>query len=137
VKGHHILAGADQFNELSQFFDLMPASRINYMFDFSGMYSSVSQVTYFNMPNYERRKPLKCAAAEISTGKHGAIYLLPAIMQLYPQVMVMFEDDLLPPNEWSWLMMGGDVFLVPPGAAKFYHSNDLSLLLLQMEIERV
>jgi hypothetical protein len=46
IKLHHILAGTDDFHNLSMHWDLMPAARLIYVHDFKGLYNCVSQVFY-------------------------------------------------------------------------------------------
>lgn len=136
IKTHHILAGMDDFNNLSMQLDLMPAARLLYMHDFPGMYNAVSQVVYFNNQHYERRRPFPKEAAKVSTGEKGAIHLLSASHQLYPDVEILFEDDhfsLLEsdsPGRFRWLMVASEIYLLSP-ENKVFASKDLSLLVLQ------
>lgn len=44
VQKHHVQASLDVFYKLAMYYDLPPASRLNYMHNFSGLYNCISQV---------------------------------------------------------------------------------------------
>lgn len=55
VHQHHVSASVDSFYLLSMFYDLPPASRLNYRHMFSGLYNCISQPVYYHNPDYQRR----------------------------------------------------------------------------------
>jgi len=122
---HHIAASLDDFYRLSMHYDLLPASVLQYRHEFAGMFHSVTQVMYWNNPSYVRRKQL--ALSELCSGTF-AEHTLPLLLQLFPSVRVLFEDEpwpagwavpggapedcALPPvAQWAWLVLPGRVYL--------------------------
>lgn len=123
IHQHHASASHDQFNLLSMFYDLPPAARLNYRHTFSGLYNCISQPVYFHNPDYQRRlqlslESIKNCELDIST--------LPVLLQVYPEVTVLYDDDNfkkeLPqkPSQlsaaesvyaWRWLLTAGRVYL--------------------------
>lgn len=47
---HHATAAADDYEQLSMHWDLMPAAKLNYIHDFPQMFNCVSQVVFFHNP---------------------------------------------------------------------------------------
>lgn len=90
IEKHHVQASLDVFYKLGMFYDLIPAARLNYMHNFSGLYNCISQPTYFHNPDYERRVQLPLE--EIQTGKHD-VNTLPSLLQMFPEIVVLYEDD--------------------------------------------
>lgn len=123
IHSHHVSAATDRFGLLSMFYDLPPASRLNYRHMFSGLYNCISQPVYFHNPDYERRvqltiQQIKDCEQDINT--------LPVIMQVYPEIGILYDDDnfqtslpqeksgLLPTEmtyTWRWLVTSGRVYL--------------------------
>lgn len=117
IEKHHVQASLDIFYKLGMFYDLMPAARLNYMHNFSGLYNCISQPTYFHNPDYERRVQL--SLDEIRSGKHD-VNTLPALMQMFPEIVLLYEDDDIQakmkaariklaakpssPHMWAWVM---------------------------------
>lgn len=60
VHQHHVSASVDSFYLLSMFYDLPPASRLNYRHMFSGLYNCISQPVYYHNPDYQRRYSHHC-----------------------------------------------------------------------------
>ena len=113
VQGFHAQAGLEAFYEHSMLADLPPAARIIYKQDFMGMYHCVSQVVYMHFPNYARQKP-----PSLQDVREGAstVGTLSSALQLRPDITLAYEDDLLDPCAWTWVLLsGGSVFLVGPG----------------------
>jgi hypothetical protein len=138
IKKHHVYAGVDDFHILSMNWDLMMGAKLIYMHDFSGMYNCVSQVVYFHQSEYERRPTCLEPVDAVATGVAGdtecaALYTLPSILQLYPEITVTYEEcSEIFDGKWHWLLMGRRVFLVSPEAMFYYDSNITALLRLYM-----
>jgi hypothetical protein len=77
----HREASMDRFYELSMRFDLPPGAVLVYMHLFSGMYNSVSQVVYYNFPQYERRKQM--VLADLNKGIYNVFTMAP-LLELEP-----------------------------------------------------
>jgi len=88
----HREASMDRFYELSMRFDLPPGAVLVYMHLFSGMYNSVSQVVYYNFPQYERRKQM--VLADLNKGIYNVFTMAP-LLELEPDVKVLlFKSPL-------------------------------------------
>jgi hypothetical protein len=90
IEKHHMQASLDFFYKLAMFYDLVPAARLNYMHNFSGLYNCVSQPAYFHNPDYERRVQLPLV--DIQSGTHD-VHTLPSLMQMFPEIALLYEDD--------------------------------------------
>jgi hypothetical protein len=90
IEKHHVQASLDFFYKLGMFYDLMPAARLNYMHNFSGLYNCVSQPAYFHNPDYERR--VQISLDRIQSGEED-VHTLPALMQMFPSIILLYEDD--------------------------------------------
>lgn len=132
IRRHHVSASIDNFYSMSMFYDLLPGARLQYMHEFSGMYNSVTQVVYFHDQDYERQRQI--TLDEIVSGERP-VNFLPCFLQLYPEVRVMYEDDLfvsiLPgkkgDGKWYWLLISGAIFLLTP-KGKVLHSDNMIYL---------
>ena len=103
------------------------AARLNYRHDFPGMYNHVLQVVYFHNSQYSRitRHPL----ADIRNA--GAVHVLPAIQELFPEIPLKFEEDKFDPTRsegWYWLLLSGRIYLVTPEPSVLYNENISDLL---------
>ncbi len=104
---------------------------LNYKHDFPGMFNHVSQVVFFHNSEYQRipRAPL----ASLSTSP--AVHILPAQMQLYPDITLRHEEDFIdlsqsgpPLPSWVWLIVAGRIYLISPAKIVWY-SRDVTALL--------
>ena len=127
VSKYHYEASNDAFNLLCMHIALPVAARLNYRHDFPGMYNHVSQVVYFHNSQYSRitRHPL----ADIRNA--GAVHVLPAIQELFPEIPLKFEEDKFDPTRsegWYWLLLSGRIYLVTPEPSVLYNENISDLL---------
>lgn len=138
----HKSASMEDFYNMSMHYDLCPGQRVQYMHEFSGMYNSITQVVYFHQPSYERQRQL--SLEELQTGKFP-INTLPLILQMYPEVSLIHEDDPFPTaptqapededpalqNEigtWKWVLCAAMVYLYSP-SGRVYYSDNINVLL--------
>lgn len=123
IHSHHVSAATDMFGLVSMFYDLPPASRLNYRHMFSGLYNCISQPVYFHNPDYERRLQL---SLESIKDCEQDINTLPVIIQVYPEITILYDDDnfqtALPQQKsglsavemtytWRWLVTSGRIYL--------------------------
>ena len=85
------------------------------------------QVVYFHNNQYARvtRHPL----SEIRTAP--PVHLLPAIQELYAEIPLKLEEDLMDPTKsqgWYWLLLSGRIYLVTPEPSVLYNENISDLL---------
>jgi hypothetical protein len=132
---HQILAASDDFGIFSMNWDLIPSAKLNYIHDFPGMYNSISQVVYFHNPKYERRMQIRKELEKYSSGTIEAVQLLPCLMQLYPEITLIYEEDVIPlpgtlstTGAYTWLLVGKVVYLINPAGYIYQHPNLLVLL---------
>lgn len=92
-ENHLISASLDEFYALSMYYDLPIAAVQQYRQNFQGMYHSVSQVVYFQNPQYVRRKQLSLDLIQAGV---EPISSLPLFQQLYSNVELVREDGMLP-----------------------------------------
>ena len=112
IKVFHIEAALDVFNIMQQLFYLAPAQRLVYQHNFSGMYNDISQVTYFNYPEYVR-------VAQLAPEKmrENGMHSLAPINSIIPKLRIVYDDeDGLPfgairPSESFWLVSLGRIYL--------------------------
>ena len=132
----HVEATLDVFYEQTMRWDLPPGAVLCYQHEFVGMFNSISQVVYFNYPEYERRKQLSWEL--VATGDH-AIYSLAPLLSLYPDVEIVHEDaplQCVPGREevntsitcWRLLLVPGFLYLLSPTGEIFHHKNICELL---------
>lgn len=123
VHQHHLSASVDSFYQLSMYYDLPPAARLNYRHMFSGLYNCISQPVYYHNPDYQRR--LQPDIKDVSIGKFD-VSTMPALMQIHPEISVLYDDDdmlsSLPKSvsdlavtervyAWRWLLSSGMIYL--------------------------
>lgn len=132
IMKHHIFAGLDVFPTMSMHWDLPPASVLNYVHDFAGMYNNVSQVVYYCFPDYSKRNPQTQDVRGIANGGLGALYTLPSIMQMYTDVPVVHLDEMLdlmkPSPTHRWLMADENIYLVSKKNIIYRHPNLVRLM---------
>lgn len=153
---HHAIAAEDDFSKLAMHWHLMPSARLNYVHDFPGMYNCISQVVYFHNPKYERPLQERKDVAGLSAGRYDGSQIIPCLMQLYPQIDILHDDECFDPGmdadshkwwtphrrrRWAWIIAGKRVYLMSPsffakennkeeeGAVEvYYHENVVALL---------
>ena len=128
IRKHHMEASNDDFDLLCMRMKLPAAAVINYKHDFSGFFSHISQVIYFHNPAYERtpRAPLNDLPAAPPE------QTLPALMQLYPDMKIHYEEDSFnitkPLGYWAWIVLPGRIYLAGP-RSEIYYGRDLTALI--------
>ena len=131
ISKYHVEASSDDFNLLCMHLSLPVAAKLNYKHDFPGMFNHVSQVVFFHNSEYQRipRAPLDGFASA------GPEHVLPALMQLYPNIGLKYEEDSLDlsdsapsGSDWFWLVVAGRVYLVDPKRQVWYSEDVTSLL---------
>lgn len=144
-ESHLVSASLDEFYAMSMYFDCTVAGIQQYRQNFQGMFHSISQVIYYQNPQYVRRKQI--SLEEIQTGK-VPISTLPLFLQLHADAVMKREDDMLPrgfavpgsaepedvsgvklrsthaaERDWIWFVVPGRVYLVARCGAVFYSEN--------------
>jgi hypothetical protein len=137
LKEFHIEAATDDFYKYSQYFDLPPAAALQYSCDFGLMLNSVTQITYFCFPDYERRKQI--SFEDVASGEH-AIYALAALLSMLPSVTILSEDGIFgaAPGAighsahahagWRIVLGAGTIFLLSPTGRLFSDENIVELM---------
>ena len=137
IKDFHVEAGLDDFYRFSQHFDLPPAAVLQYSHDYPQMMNSVSQVTFYHFPSYERR--LQLPHADVASGD-APIYTLAAALSMLPDITVVFEEESFgaPPGAvghprhakagWRIILGAGFIYLLSPTGRLFQHENLLELV---------
>lgn len=144
VHSHLLSASLDDFFSLSMYFDTPVSATLEYRHEFTGMFNSISQVMYYNNPEYERRQQkrfdelVKC---------DDPIHILPLFMQLYPTLPIVREDDAYPDDfkppvfhddalervrrakhsEFMWLILPGRIYLVHKDGTTLHCDNAAAL----------
>jgi hypothetical protein len=93
LHAHLTTASLDDFYKISMYYDCNIADVLHYRHEFSQMFHSISQVMFYNNSQYARRK--QRPHMQVISGEY-AEHMLPLIMQLFPEVRVLYEDDVLP-----------------------------------------
>jgi hypothetical protein len=137
LKEFHIEAATDDFYKYSQYFDLPPAAALQYACDFGLMLNSVTQITYFCFPDYERRKQI--SFEDVASGEY-AIYSLAAVLSMVPSVTILLEDGCFgaapgaighPAHAkagWRIVLGAGSIFLLSPTGRLFCDENVVELM---------
>ena len=137
IKGHHLTASVDDFCAVAFHWDLMIASKLNYIHDFPGMFNCVSQVVYFHNPSYRQQVQERNNVHGVSTGAVEAVHVIPPLMQLYPEIEIMYEEAIInllkPSNTYSFVVLGKRVYLLTPNRQIHYHQNITVLLELYLK----
>ena len=135
-KKHHVEASNDDFHTLCMYATLPIGALLTYKTDFPGMYNHISQVVYFHNSKYERRQRPKIE--EIPKG--DPLHVLPAIMQLHPDIALVYESDDVditkPSTEWRWAVFPGMIYLVDPEANVYHSPNIMQLYWVYLERQR-
>lgn len=133
LRQHHVEAAGDLFSELQQMVHLAPGMRLVYRTNFAGMYNHVSQVVYFHYPRFARKPPMELRKIPTS-----GLHMLPLIMQLLPDVPIVYDDDSVVPGlmpsppdttaPWVWLVCCGAFFLVDTRRERVFAAQTLTPL---------
>jgi hypothetical protein len=139
IRSHHLTASTDDFNGVAMHWDLMMAAKLNYIHDFPGMFNCVSQVAYFHNPGYSLQAQERVDVAKVSHGNIDALHVIPPLMQLYPDIEVVYEEahiDLLRPSKtFSFVIMAKKVYLLTPNKQIYHHANITILVKLYLELK--
>lgn len=144
-ESHLVSASLDDFYAMSMYFDCTVAGVQQYRQNFQGMFHSISQVIYYQNPQYVRRKQIPLE--DIQTGR-VPISTLPLFVQLYADAVMKREDDMLPrgfavpgsaqpgdvhparlrethalERDWVWFVVPGRVYLVGRCGCVFFAEN--------------
>jgi hypothetical protein len=129
IQSYHVESSIQDFYRFSMVSDCMPGSIIQYQQDFRGLYNDISQVVYYNDMNYERRRIVTLDLARKATDPVDA---LASIVQLYPDLLVLWEgfllSDVIVSKRSTWLLLSGVVYLVSTGGDIYRSSNIFTLL---------
>lgn len=127
IRKHHMEASNDEFDLLCMRMTLPAAAVINYKHDFTGFFSHISQVAYFHNPSYERTP--RASLTDLPTAAPEQV--LPALMQLYPDIKIHYEEDNFditkPLGYWAWIVLPGRIYLAGP-KKDIYYSKELTAL---------
>jgi len=128
ISKYHVEASSDDFNMLCMHLCLPVAGRLNYKHDFPEMYNHVSQVVFFHNPEYQRIPRISLDKLSTAPLEH----VLPAVWQLYPDIGVKYEEDMIDltgrGKGWWWFVVAGRVYLVDPDNGVWYSPSVTSLL---------
>jgi hypothetical protein len=115
VRRHHMFAALDDFSTVAMHWDIHPGAKLSYLYDFPGLYNSVSQVVYQLFPDYRRRVADDPLASEAG-GWQDPLHTLAGIMQLFPDVPILYGDDYINLHARDqgirWLVLDQMVFMV-------------------------
>jgi hypothetical protein len=68
----------------------------------------------------------------------GAVHVLPAIQELFPEIPLKFEEDMFDPTKtgqgWFWLLLAGRVYLVTPEPKVLYSEDVTDLLKVYIDL---
>jgi hypothetical protein len=131
VSNHHLEASSETFFTHSMTADCVVGTVIQYTHKFSYLFHSISQAIYYNRPNYMRQRqlPLACllepttektssSSAPAGHSGPGSVNLLPLLLELAPDIPVLFEHTgaghrgTHARHEWAWVMWVDFVLLV-------------------------
>ena len=134
ISKYHVEASGDDFNMICMHLCLPVAAKMNYKHDFPEMYNHVSQVVFFHNSEYQRVPRVKLECMDTAPPEQ----ILPAVMQLYPTILVKYEEDHIDlsaganlgksGSDWCWLVVSGRIYLVDPNRDVWYSPNVTCLL---------
>lgn len=129
----HHEASLDDFYQLATAQDCLPGSIAAYKNQFHGLFHDVSQVAYYLYPTYSRRvqKPI----ADFAAGSAAAVNILPLLMQVKPDVPVVFEHtrDKARKHPWAWLVWHEHILLCRDDGAVFCAASVYDLFAHMLE----
>jgi len=132
VFNHHREASLDDFYEISMLADCLPGSVTQYKHQYRFLFHSVSQVIFFHWPSYQRKVQKPQEAIDCFRTEH--IHILPLLMQVNPDIPVVFEHTgaghthTHKAHKFSWVCMNRYVVLADDTGQTFC-ASDLRLLL--------
>lgn len=126
---HHVEASLEVHYQHQMHATLPPASRLVYRQDFSGFYHCISQVVYFHYPNYERKPQI--ALDQLNTGDNALCTLAP-LMQIFPELELKYEDDVIVGGKWAWFLVGQRLFLMGCDKEFYYSENIMDMVALYL-----
>lgn len=129
----HHEASLDDFYQLATARDCLPGSILAYKHQFHGLFHDVSQVAYFLYPTYSRavQKPI----AEILASDACGINILPLLMQVKPDVPVLFEhtSEKAKQHKWAWLVWHHHILLSHVDGVVYCAENVMDLFAYMSE----
>lgn len=129
----HHEASLDDFYQLATARDCLPGSILAYKHQFHGLFHDVSQVAYFLFPTYNRavQKPID----ELLTGNVSGVNILPLLMQVKPDVPVLFEHtaEKAKQHKWAWLVWHHHILLSHVDGATYCGENVFDLFAYMSE----
>lgn len=129
----HHEASLDDFYQLATAQDCLPGSIAAYKNQFHGLFHDVSQVAYFLYPTYSRRvqKPI----ADFAAGTAAGVNVLPLLMQVKPDVPVVFEHTRgkARAHPWAWLVWHDHILLCRDDGAVFCAASVYDLFAHMLE----
>ena len=124
-------ASLHDFYNFSMVSDCIPASILVYKHKYKEMFNDPSQVIYFHQPTYRRQRQVEFES--ITTLSAADINVLPIILQIKPDVPVLFEhtgacnSTACSTEPWSWLVMHRHILLCDNNG-KYYVAKNIYTL---------
>jgi hypothetical protein len=139
---YHHEASLHEFYNISIIMDCTAGSILTYKHTFKDLFNDCSQVVYYNSSgNYHRKTQIKLA--DIQSTSAPDVNVLPLLMQLKPDMPVLFEHTGACTNAacsqapWTWVVLNRHVFLCDE-KCNFYIADSIYELLahVMQELER-
>ena len=124
-------ASLHDFYNFSIVSDCLPASILVYKHEFNEMFNDASQVVHYHQPNYKRQRQVEFEV--ITSRSAGDIHVLPLLVQIKPDVPVLFEHTgacnsaLCSAEEWSWLLIHRHIVL-SDNKGRYYVAKNIYVL---------
>jgi hypothetical protein len=103
------------------------------------MFNCVSQIAYFHNANYKLQQQERRDVTSVSTGKIEALHVIPPVMQMYPDIEILYEEshiDLLHASKtFAFVIMGKKVYLLTPHKHIYYHPNVTVLVEMYLQLK--
>jgi len=129
----HHEASLDDFYQVATARDCLPGSIAAYKNQFHGLFHDVSQVAYYLYPTYTRavQRPM----SDFEAGSVSGVHLLPLLMQVAPDVPVLFEHTLRKAKDipWAWLVWHEHILLSQQNGEIFCAASVLDLFAYMSE----
>jgi len=128
----HLEASMEFWWELSSVADCPVGGITQYKNNFQYLFHSVSQVIYYHYPAYNRR--MQKTFAEIEAGVAGPLHVLPLLLQVAPEIPVLYEHtgagslSACSQAPFSWCVFGQFALLVQR-SGKTFCAQDINTLL--------
>jgi hypothetical protein len=139
---YHHEASLHEFYNISIIMDCAVGSILTYKHTFKDLFNDCSQVVYYNSSgNYNRKTQIQLA--HIKSTSASDVNVLPLLMQLKPDMPVLFEHTGACTNAacaeapWTWVVLSSHVFLCDD-KCNFYVANSIFELFafVMQELER-